>query len=548
MMGRTGDGRRRDVDGRLEALLSGAGGEEPWLRRVALATALELRLLAPLAAPAVVVYMLIIVMSSTTQIVCGQLGNVQLAAASLGNNGIQVFAYGIMLGMGSAVETLCGQAYGAEKYEMLGVYLQRSTVLLTATGVPLAAVYALSEPLLLLLGQSPEIAGAAAEFAYGLVPQIFAYAANFPIQKFLQAQSIVAPSAYILAASFALHVPLSWLAVYGLGLGLLGASLTLSLTWWVLVLGQFAYIVWSPRCRATWTGFTWAAFADLPGFAGLSAASAVMLALEVWYFQVLILLAGMLPDPQIALDSLTVCTSIQSWVFMISVGFNAAASVRVGNELGAGNPRSAAFSAWVVTALSAFVSGIAGLVTFLLRDKLSYIFTGGEAVSRAVADLCPLLVGTIVLCGIQPVLSGVAVGCGWQAMVAYINVECYYFIGVPLGVLLGFKFGFGIKGLWGGMIGGTLIQTLALIWITLRTDWNKEVILSHRKFPWLPCRVTDRWSSNPPRVPMCSSSSICSVIPSKLRLLLCGHFLLCVLIFFFLCCSLSVLFFSLFGV
>lgn len=80
--------------------------------------------------------------------------------------------------------------------------------------------------------------------------------------------------------------------------------------------------------------------------------------------------------------------------------------MRVGNELGAGNPRSAAFSAWMVTALSAFVAGIAGLVTFLLRDKLSYIFTGGEVVSRAVADLCPLLVGTIVLCGIQPVLSG----------------------------------------------------------------------------------------------------------------------------------------------
>jgi Na+-driven multidrug efflux pump len=80
--------------------------------------------------------------------------------------------------------------------------------------------------------------------------------------------------------------------------------------------------------------------------------------------------------------------------------------VRVGNELGAGNPRSAAFFAWVVTALLAFVSGIAGLTTFLLRDKLSYIFTGGEAVSRAVADLCPLLVGTIVLCVIHPVLSG----------------------------------------------------------------------------------------------------------------------------------------------
>jgi hypothetical protein len=37
-------------------------------------------------------------------------------------------------------------------------------------------------------------------------------------------------------------VLLSWLAVYGLGLGLLGALLTFSLTWWVLVLGQFMYI------------------------------------------------------------------------------------------------------------------------------------------------------------------------------------------------------------------------------------------------------------------------------------------------------------------
>jgi len=36
----------------------------------------------------------------------------------------------LQLGMGSAVETLCGQAYGAHKYDMLGVYLQRSTVLL----------------------------------------------------------------------------------------------------------------------------------------------------------------------------------------------------------------------------------------------------------------------------------------------------------------------------------------------------------------------------------------------------------------------------------
>ena len=93
-MGRTGD--HHAVDGRLEALLSGAGegGSGPWLRRMAAAAALELRLLAPLAAPAVAVYMLAAATTSSTQIFCGHLGNVQLAAASLGNNGIQLFAYG----------------------------------------------------------------------------------------------------------------------------------------------------------------------------------------------------------------------------------------------------------------------------------------------------------------------------------------------------------------------------------------------------------------------------------------------------------------------
>ncbi|KAH7662094.1 multidrug resistance protein MATE family protein [Dioscorea alata] len=440
----------------------------PFLPRYSKASAVEMKLLLHLAAPAVMVYMINYLMSMSTQIFSGHLGNLELAAASLGNTGIQIFAYGLMLGMGSAVETLCGQAYGAHKYEMLGVYLQRSTVLLTATGIPLAIIYAFSYPILILLGQSPAIASAASLFVYGLIPQIFAYAVNFPIQKFLQAQSIVAPSAYISGATLVLHLLLSWLAVYKLGLGLVGASLVLSLSWWIIVGAQFVYIVTSEKCKYTWDGFTWQAFSGLWGFLKLSAASAVMLCLETWYFQVLVLIAGLLPNPELALDSLSVCMTISGWVFMISVGFNAAASVRVSNELGAGHPKSAAFSVVVVTGMSFVISVVLAIVILCLRDVVSYAFTEGETVAHAVSDLCPLLAITLIL-------NGVAVGCGWQAFVAYVNVGCYYLVGVPLGSLLGFKFGLGAKGLWGGMIGGTFMQTLILLWVTFRTDWNKEV-------------------------------------------------------------------------
>ncbi|XP_057751256.1 protein DETOXIFICATION 40 isoform X1 [Arachis stenosperma] len=459
--------------GELERILSDTS--VPLSKRVGAATWIELKLLFYLAAPAVIVYLINYVMSMSTQIFSGHLGNLELAAASLGNTGIQVFAYGLMLGMGSAVETLCGQAYGAQKFEMLGVYLQRSTILLSIAGIVLTFIYIFSEPILVFLGESPRIASAAALFVYGLIPQIFAYAVNFPIQKFLQAQSIVAPSAYISTATLAIHVLLSWLVVYKVGLGLLGASLVLSFSWWVIVVAQFVYIVKSERCKDTWRGFSVQAFSGLPEFFKLSAASAVMLCLETWYFQILVLLAGLLPHPELALDSLSICTTVSGWVFMISVGFNAAASVRVSNELGARNPRSASFSVVVVTVISFVLSVIIAIVVLLLRDVISYVFTEGEEVAAAVSDLCPLLALSIVLNGIQPVLSGVAVGCGWQTFVAYVNVGCYYGVGIPLGSVLGFYFKLSAKGIWIGMLGGTVLQTLILMWVTFRTDWTREV-------------------------------------------------------------------------
>ncbi|XP_076909763.1 protein DETOXIFICATION 40-like [Bidens hawaiensis] len=473
-LSKNSDPSAEPVSSQLEEILSDTSLTSS--RRLIKATSVELNCLFWLAGPAIIVYLLNNVTSLSTQIFCGHLGNLELAAASLGNNGVQLFAFGIMLGMGSAVETLCGQAYGAHQFEMLGVYLQRSTVLLMATSIPLMFVYIFSKPLLILIGQSKEIATAASLFIFGLIPQIFAYAANFPIQKFLQAQSIVNPSAYIAAVVLVFHFLLTWFALFEWGWGLLGASLVLSFSWWVVVVAQFVYILRSDRTRnKTWTGFSMRAFSGLWSFFKLSVSSAVMLCLEAWYYQVLVLIAGLLENPEIALDSLAICTTILGWVLMISFGFNAAASVRVSNELGAGHPKSAAYSVVIVTLSSLVVSLICAIILLCVRDYISYVFTEGETVANAVSELTPLLALSIILNGIQPVLSGVAVGCGWQTFVAYVNVGCYYVVGVPLGSLFAFKFNLGAKGIWLGMIGGTTLQTFILLWVTFRTDWDKEM-------------------------------------------------------------------------
>ena len=40
---------------------------------------------------------------------------------------------------------------------------------------------------------------------------------------------------------------------------------------------------------------------------------------------------------------------------------------------------------------------------------------------------------------------GVAIGAGWQSIVAYVNITTYYLIGIPVGAILGYVFGYHVK-------------------------------------------------------------------------------------------------------
>lgn len=70
--------------------------------------------------------------------------------------------------------------------------------------------------------------------------------------------------------------------------------------------------------------------------------------------------------------------------------------------------------------------------------------------------------------------AGVAVGAGWQSMVALLNTGCYYIVGLPIGAVLGYVFKLGVKGIWSGMLLGSLLQTVILLIIIIRTNWSKE--------------------------------------------------------------------------
>lgn len=85
------------------------------------------------------------------------------------------------------------------------------------------------------------------------------------------------------------------------------------------------------------------------------------------------------------------------------------------------------------------------IVIMVLHDKFGLIFSSSPEVLRAADKLSYLLVFTILLNSVQPILSGVAVGSGWQSKVAYVNLGCYYIIGLPVGVILGWVFHWGVE-------------------------------------------------------------------------------------------------------
>nr|BAJ34454.1 unnamed protein product [Eutrema halophilum] len=254
----------------------------------------------------------------------------------------------------------------------------------------------------------------------------------------------------------------------------MGTMATVGISWWVSVLILLAYSTCG-GCPLTWTGFSSEAFTGLWEFLKLSASSGVMLCLENWYYQILVIMTGNLQNPRIAVDSLSICMTINGWEMMIPLAFFAGTGVRVANELGAGNGKGARFATIVSVTQSLIIGLFLWVIIMLFHNQIVWIFSSSDAVLTAVNRLTILLAFTVLLNSVQPVLSGVAVGSGWQSYVAYINLGCYYCLGVPFGFLMGWVFKFGVLGIWAGMMfGGTAVQTMILIFITTRCDWENE--------------------------------------------------------------------------
>ncbi|KAJ0900406.1 putative multi antimicrobial extrusion protein [Helianthus annuus] len=404
----------------------------------------------------------------------GHLGELSLSSTSIAISISIVTGFSLLSGMSSALETLCGQAYGAQQYTKVGTLTYTAIFSLLIVCIPLAILWRYTGSLLILIGQNPLISHEAGNYLTYLIPALFAYAILQPLVRYFQMQSMLIPMLASSAVALCIHIILCWALVYKTGLGNIGAAVSMGVALWSNVVFLLLYMKYSPSCAKTRSPISVEVFHGMKQFFSFAIPSAVMICLEWWSFELLVLLSGLLPNPELETSVLSICLNTIDTLYAITYGFAAAVSTRVSNELGAGNPRGARVAVNAIMILAVVETSIVSMIVFFNRHIFGYIFTNEKEVVDYVTKITPLLCVNIIMDSLQGNFSGIARGVGWQHLGAYVNLAAFYFVGIPVGAFLGFYTSLRGEGLWIGILVGVIIQVILLSVVTFCTDYEKQ--------------------------------------------------------------------------
>ncbi|KAJ0545385.1 putative multi antimicrobial extrusion protein [Helianthus annuus] len=404
----------------------------------------------------------------------GHVGELSLSSTSIAISISIVTGFSLLSGMSSALETLCGQAYGAQQYTKVGTLTYTAIFSLLIVCIPLAILWRYTESLLILLGQSPLISHEAGNYLTYLIPALFAYAILQPLVRYFQMQSMLIPMLASSLVALCIHIILCWALVYKTGLGNIGAAVSMGVALWSNTVFLLLYMKYSPLCAKTHSPISVEVFHGMKQFFSFAIPSAVMICLEWWSFELLVLLSGLLPNPELETSVLSICLNTIDTLYAITYGFAAAVSTRVSNELGAGNPRGARVAVNAIMILAVVETSIVSMIVFFNRHIFGYIFTNEKEVVDYVTKITPLLCVNIIMDSLQGNFSGIARGVGWQHLGAYVNLAAFYFVGIPVGAFLGFYTSLRGEGLWIGILVGVIIQVILLSVVTFCTDYEKQ--------------------------------------------------------------------------
>jgi len=427
----------------------------------------EGRRLGRLAWPIVLGQVGLVMMGLVDVIVCGWEGERTLAAVGAG----RIWAFGVLLfGFGAlrGIEPIFAQAWGAGERSRMAVSLAQTAAFVLVLSVPVVALHLVCGPALTLLGQPPEVIPDAAAYcdarAVG-VPFALAYTG---LAAWLQGQGRVRAPMVVVWVGNVVNLLLDLLLVGGIDLagGLsIPAYGAVGCAWATTVVELVGAAFLAALCAAEVK-----AAARIPlrvvfdrsalvRMTRLGLPVGVQTSLEVWAFNAAGLLVGTLGAASLAAH--VIAMQIISLTFMVPFGVGGAASARVGNLVGAGQPWGTAGVAAVVIGAGWMLLSSVTLVVF--GGPILGAFTSERAVLAVALTLLPVAALFQVADGVQAVAFGVLRGAGDTRVPALANVVAYWLVGIPCGWFWGIHRGEGAGGVWLGLAVGLVLVALLML-------------------------------------------------------------------------------------
>jgi len=433
----------------------------------------ETRELLKLAGPLILTQLAQMAIGTTDTLMLARFSNTALAGAVLGNT---MFYFCWLLGSGptSAVSPMIAHILGAdaENRDDVRVVARMGFWSVVMVGVPLFVLLQFAHPIFLLLGQSEQLASAAAEF---LVPLSFGlpFSLGFQVlRNYSTALSKPNASLIVMGISVFLNAAFDYALIFGhFGLprlGLMGSGIASATSFAVSFALMLLVVRVTPKLhhyrifrgvlRPDWSKLREVYVLGLP--IGLTMMFEACLFFSSNFFM-----------GHFGLDYLaahTIAMNVPSITFMVPLGIAMAATVRVGLAAGAGDNEAVRRAGWgamlVATVFMVATSGI--LWTWPFEIAQLYLPANAQNMPALVLAVAFLHVAAVfqVVDGLQVTAALSLRGLKDARAPMWIAGASYWLAGFPTCML--FAFGFGLKGLgiWYGLAFGLLVAAILMCW------------------------------------------------------------------------------------
>ena len=440
----------------------------------------EIRATISLSWPMVLTNLAQIAMTATDVMLMGWAGPQMLAAGALGANlyfAPLIFGLGLM----NATAPMMATELGRHRHSVRDIRrtVRQGLWIAVLVCIPIWLILWHVEAILVAMGQDPALAKEAGVYVHWLQWAVLPFYGYIVLRSFVSALERPRWALVIVVIAVLFNAFANWCLIFGnLGfpkMGISGSGLATTLSS-ILMFGGLAVVVSVERQFRRYRLFGRFWRADWPRFKGLLKLGlpiAGILIFEVWIFNAAALLMGLIDATSLAAHAIAI--QIASIAFMVPMGLSQAATVRVGRAFGAGDQPGITRAGWAAYALGVTFMSLTALAMVLWPETLISGFIdvdnpdNAAVVALAVTFLAFAGLFQIVD-GAQAVASGILRGLHDTQLPMVYALIGYWGVGLPLGIVLAFRFDLAGPGIWIGLSSGLAVVAVLLLARWLRRE------------------------------------------------------------------------------